>query len=129
MMQLHRLEVEHHHGALGDPTLRPYGNGALFWFEADDFDAAVARAATGRGGRAPAAPQPARGEEGGPEPPRDLAARSQRLRRGAGQPRRRIAAARRLIVPPGGHEPPTTATGRDRKLQDAALRVVTATSR
>jgi hypothetical protein len=42
-MQLHRWEVEHHHGAIGDPA-RPPGNGVLLWFEVDDFDAAVARA-------------------------------------------------------------------------------------
>jgi predicted enzyme related to lactoylglutathione lyase len=44
VMQLHRWEVEHHHGPIGDPTIRPYGNGVLLWFEVDDFDAAVARA-------------------------------------------------------------------------------------
>jgi catechol 2,3-dioxygenase-like lactoylglutathione lyase family enzyme len=41
---LHRWDVEHEHGPLGDPTLRPYGNGVVFWFELDDFDAAVRRA-------------------------------------------------------------------------------------
>jgi len=45
VMQLHRFGVEHHHGPIGDPTARPYGNGVLLWFEVDDFDAAVARAA------------------------------------------------------------------------------------
>jgi catechol 2,3-dioxygenase-like lactoylglutathione lyase family enzyme len=44
ILQLHRWEVEHHHGAIGDPEKRPYGNGVLLWFEVDDFDAAVARA-------------------------------------------------------------------------------------
>jgi predicted enzyme related to lactoylglutathione lyase len=34
----------HHHGPLGDPELRPYGNGVILWFELQDFDAAVARA-------------------------------------------------------------------------------------
>lgn len=43
-LQLHRWEAEHHHGRIGDPTIRPYGNGVLLWFELDDFDAAVARA-------------------------------------------------------------------------------------
>jgi catechol 2,3-dioxygenase-like lactoylglutathione lyase family enzyme len=43
VLQLHRWEVEHHHGAIGDPKLPP-GNGVLLWFEVDDFDAAVARA-------------------------------------------------------------------------------------
>jgi catechol 2,3-dioxygenase-like lactoylglutathione lyase family enzyme len=44
VMQLHRFEVEHHHGAIGDVASRPYGNGLALWFEVDDFDAAVARA-------------------------------------------------------------------------------------
>lgn len=44
ILQLHRWGVEHHHGAIGDVKLKPYGNGVLLWFEVDDFDAAVARA-------------------------------------------------------------------------------------
>jgi catechol 2,3-dioxygenase-like lactoylglutathione lyase family enzyme len=44
ILQLHNWYVEHHHGPLGDPNLRPYGNGILLWFELHDFDAAVARA-------------------------------------------------------------------------------------
>jgi catechol 2,3-dioxygenase-like lactoylglutathione lyase family enzyme len=44
ILQLHRWDVEHHHGRMGDPSLTPYGNGVLLWFELDDFDAAVARA-------------------------------------------------------------------------------------
>ncbi|MBI1764589.1 MAG: VOC family protein [Acidobacteria bacterium] len=44
IMQLHHWEVDHHHGCLGDPHDKPYGNGVLLWFEVDDFDAAVARA-------------------------------------------------------------------------------------
>ena len=44
ILQLHRWDVEHHHGPIGDPSIRPYGNGVLLWFEAQDFDAAVARA-------------------------------------------------------------------------------------
>jgi catechol 2,3-dioxygenase-like lactoylglutathione lyase family enzyme len=44
IMQLHDWDVQHEHGAIGDPDKRPYGNGALLWFEIDDFDAAVARA-------------------------------------------------------------------------------------
>src|SRR5262245_54984769 len=43
VLQLHRWDVGHHHGAIGDPQDRPYGNGVLLWFEVDDFDAAVAR--------------------------------------------------------------------------------------
>src|SRR5262249_9032575 len=44
IMQLHRFGVEHHHGPIGNPDDRPYGNGVLLWFEVDAFDAAVARA-------------------------------------------------------------------------------------
>jgi predicted enzyme related to lactoylglutathione lyase len=44
VLQLHRWDVEHHHGPLGDPDDKPYGNGVLLWFELDDFDAAAARA-------------------------------------------------------------------------------------
>src|SRR3954464_10839917 len=42
VMQLHRWEVEHDHGAIGNPTL-PRGNGVLLWFEIEDFDSAVER--------------------------------------------------------------------------------------
>lgn len=45
ILQLHRFETSHHHGPIGDPSDRPYGNGVLLWFEVEDFDAAVARAA------------------------------------------------------------------------------------
>ena len=45
VMQLHRWDVEHHHGPIGDPDRKPYGNGVLLWFEIDDFDSALARAA------------------------------------------------------------------------------------
>jgi catechol 2,3-dioxygenase-like lactoylglutathione lyase family enzyme len=45
VMQLHHFEIDHHHGPIGDPNDRPYGNGVLLWFEVDDFDAAAARAA------------------------------------------------------------------------------------
>jgi catechol 2,3-dioxygenase-like lactoylglutathione lyase family enzyme len=44
ILQLHHWKVQHDHGPLGDPLLRPYGNGVILWFELDDFDAAVARA-------------------------------------------------------------------------------------
>jgi hypothetical protein len=44
ILQLHRWDVGHHRGRIGDPNLKPYGNGVLLWFELDDFDAAVARA-------------------------------------------------------------------------------------
>jgi len=36
--------LEHHHGPIGDPDLKPYENGELLWFELDDFDSALARA-------------------------------------------------------------------------------------
>jgi catechol 2,3-dioxygenase-like lactoylglutathione lyase family enzyme len=44
LLQLHRFEVGHHHGAIGNPDDKPYGNGVLLWFETDEFDAAVTRA-------------------------------------------------------------------------------------
>ena len=44
VLQLHKWEVEHHHGPLGDPALKPYGNGVVLWFELQDFDEAVQRA-------------------------------------------------------------------------------------
>lgn len=45
VLQLHHFEVEHHHGPIGDPARKPYGNGVLLWFEVDDFAAAANRAA------------------------------------------------------------------------------------
>ncbi len=45
VLQLHSFEAEHHHGPIGDRERKPYGNGVLLWFEVDDFDAAVERAA------------------------------------------------------------------------------------
>jgi catechol 2,3-dioxygenase-like lactoylglutathione lyase family enzyme len=45
IMQLHNFDVEHHHGRIGDRADKPYGNGVLLWFETDEFDAVVARAA------------------------------------------------------------------------------------
>jgi predicted enzyme related to lactoylglutathione lyase len=45
VLQLHNWKVEHHHGPIGDPAAKPYGNGVLLWFEIDDFDGAVSRAA------------------------------------------------------------------------------------
>ena len=44
ILQLHNWHVEDHHGLVGDPDAKPYGNGVLLWFETDDFDAAIARA-------------------------------------------------------------------------------------
>jgi hypothetical protein len=42
IMQLHHLEVSHHHDTIADPT-QPRGNGVAIWFEVDDFHAAVHR--------------------------------------------------------------------------------------
>lgn len=44
ILQLHKWEVEHHHGPLGDPATKPYGNGVILWFELNDFFEAVVRA-------------------------------------------------------------------------------------
>lgn len=44
ILQLHSFEVEHHHGHIGDPDLKPYGNGVLLWFEVEDFEAVEQRA-------------------------------------------------------------------------------------
>jgi catechol 2,3-dioxygenase-like lactoylglutathione lyase family enzyme len=43
MLQLHRWDVDHHHGPIGDPN-KLAGNGLLLWFEIEDIDAAIARA-------------------------------------------------------------------------------------
>jgi catechol 2,3-dioxygenase-like lactoylglutathione lyase family enzyme len=43
VLQLHRWDVEHDHGAIGDPEDLPPGNGVLLWFEIDDFDPATER--------------------------------------------------------------------------------------
>jgi catechol 2,3-dioxygenase-like lactoylglutathione lyase family enzyme len=43
ILQLHREDVGHHHGTIGDPSA-PFGNGVAIWFEAADFDAIVANA-------------------------------------------------------------------------------------
>lgn len=45
VMQLHSFAVEHHHGLIGNREDRPYGNGVLLWFEVEDFDAVLERAA------------------------------------------------------------------------------------
>ena len=42
VLQLHRFDVEDHHGALADED-QPLGNGVVLWFEVEDFDAAVER--------------------------------------------------------------------------------------
>jgi catechol 2,3-dioxygenase-like lactoylglutathione lyase family enzyme len=45
VLQLHSFEVEHHHGPIADRADKPYGNGLLLWFEVDDFEDVLARAA------------------------------------------------------------------------------------
>jgi catechol 2,3-dioxygenase-like lactoylglutathione lyase family enzyme len=40
LLQLHAMDVEHHHGRLADPD-QPLGNGVLLWFEVADFEATV----------------------------------------------------------------------------------------
>lgn len=44
ILQLHSFDEEHHHGRIGDPDDKPYGNGVLLWFEVDDIDDAISRA-------------------------------------------------------------------------------------
>jgi catechol 2,3-dioxygenase-like lactoylglutathione lyase family enzyme len=43
VLQLHRFDAAHHHGLIGDPNIKPYGNGVLLWFEVDDFEAIMGR--------------------------------------------------------------------------------------
>lgn len=43
VMQLHNLDVDHHHGPFGD-LAHPLGNGVAIWFEVDDLEAAAKRA-------------------------------------------------------------------------------------
>jgi catechol 2,3-dioxygenase-like lactoylglutathione lyase family enzyme len=45
VLQLHSFTVEHDHGPIGNRNDKPYGNGVLLWFEVDDFDGVLARAA------------------------------------------------------------------------------------
>jgi catechol 2,3-dioxygenase-like lactoylglutathione lyase family enzyme len=44
ILQLHAWDVEHDHGRIADPGVRPYGHGVLLWFEVEDFEAALERA-------------------------------------------------------------------------------------
>ena len=44
VLQLHRWDVGHDHGPIGNPDLA-HGNGVLLWFETDDFAGAADRAA------------------------------------------------------------------------------------
>jgi catechol 2,3-dioxygenase-like lactoylglutathione lyase family enzyme len=43
VLQLHRLEIGHHHGTIGDPAL-PLGNGVAIWFEVSSLESAATRA-------------------------------------------------------------------------------------
>ncbi len=45
ILQLHSFEVKHDHIAIGNPDDKPYGNGVLLWFEVDDFESVMQRAA------------------------------------------------------------------------------------
>ena len=40
VLQLHH-GYAHGHPHIGDPALKPYGNGALFWLQADRFDVSI----------------------------------------------------------------------------------------
>ena len=67
VLQLHSFQVEHHHGPIGNPADRPYGNGVLLWFEVEDFDAVVQRAAEMKVEMVmPKHRNPPPGQEGGP---------------------------------------------------------------
>ena len=66
ILQLHDLDIDHHHGTIGDPA-QVRGNGVLLWFEIDDFDAAAARAGElGAEVVLPVHRNPPEGEPGGP---------------------------------------------------------------
>lgn len=45
ILQLHSFDVHHHHGPIGNRNSKPYGNGVLLWFEVEDFDDVLQRAA------------------------------------------------------------------------------------
>jgi L-ascorbate metabolism protein UlaG (beta-lactamase superfamily) len=45
VLQLHPSTSSTTNGRIGDPWSGPYGNGVALWFEIDDFDDAVERAA------------------------------------------------------------------------------------
>lgn len=44
ILQLHKWDVEDHHGALVEPD-KSIGNGVVLWFEVEDFEQAVQRGA------------------------------------------------------------------------------------
>lgn len=43
VMQLHHWDA-HEHPYLGDPQAKPYGNGVILWFQAQEIEAAYERA-------------------------------------------------------------------------------------
>jgi catechol 2,3-dioxygenase-like lactoylglutathione lyase family enzyme len=43
IIQSHRWDTADDHPHMGNPDSKPYGNGAVLWFQIDDFDAAVQR--------------------------------------------------------------------------------------
>ena len=45
ILQLHDWNA-HEHPHMGDPAIKPYGNGVLLWFQVEDFLDAVRRART-----------------------------------------------------------------------------------
>lgn len=47
VLQLHHWDTEEH-PHLGDPASKPYGNGAIVWFETADIDTAYRRAMAAR---------------------------------------------------------------------------------
>jgi catechol 2,3-dioxygenase-like lactoylglutathione lyase family enzyme len=42
ILQLHAWDA-HEHPHLGNPQIRPYGNGSVLWFQTERFDAALER--------------------------------------------------------------------------------------
>ena len=104
ILQLHHRDVGHHHGPIGDPGGGPFGNGVLLWFEVNDFDAAIERAAEMKAEVVLAPHRNPPDSDERPEPPGMLAARSRRVRRRDRQPRRRGGAVPgRLIAADDGH--------------------------
>lgn len=43
ILQLHAWDA-HEHPHMGDPAVKPYGNGVLLWFQVEDFVGALTRA-------------------------------------------------------------------------------------
>lgn len=42
VLQIHHWDA-HEHQNMGDPAIRPHGNGVMLWFQTEDFDKAVIR--------------------------------------------------------------------------------------